>query len=365
MLTLRPLLGPYADKERKRIRLAIWQHAEITIGRSSDASQCGTLSNPRISRRHALLAGGPNEPATVTALGSNPLRLITSNEAIVLTQNQAHALSAGDEIHLVAEPFQIGKGADKWLDDPCAYWVGVSSTAVVLTPLDGRRPVRLELTSAGGASLTLGRTAVGANNHWGVRDPRVSRNHARLEGGPNRPVKLHASSNSMQLLKADGQSTVVRKGGCAVVDPGDQVHLVIEAVNPAKGDSLPWAGNPCAYHVELEFPPVVLLRPIGGHADGREEIELPLTPGAAMEIGRQPVPNDPSITYGLEDPRLSRVHAKLEIDASPSAQTALITARGANAIEILRAIGGEPVVLARAQHASLLVGDTVRLIQVR
>ena len=163
------------------------------------------------------IAGGPSRPATVAALGKSPIALIRAadGERVILTQDEEATLAAGDEIHLVVEAAVKASGMSRaWRGNPCAFRVGLSSTALLLTPLDGRQVVGLELAST--AELTLGRVHEAAGSEswrWGVRDPRVSRAHARLVGGPGRPIKVHALGNPMRVVTPGGQGTIIRKGG--------------------------------------------------------------------------------------------------------------------------------------------------------
>eukprot|EP00966_Prymnesium_polylepis_P270945 6259622-Prymnesium_polylepis.1 len=245
-LILRPIPGQYADPERTRIVKTLDSAFELTLGRSMDQLY-GALNDPRISRRHVRLTGGPHEPPIATALSKNPIALIKvgSGERITLRNGEASTLSSGDELHLVVGEIVRAIGVSRaWLGNPCAYRVGLSSTALSLTPLDGRQVIRLCLDSA--ASLTFGRTPstgdLGVDSWpWGIRDPRVSRTHARLNGGPNRPLTVHALTKSLQLVSQNGVSTV-KKGGTAIIRPGDQLHLVMDE---AREESLPWLGNPC------------------------------------------------------------------------------------------------------------------------
>ena len=288
-LILRPLSGAYVDAERKRVLQRLDSDFDLELGRAGSPSTAGwgILSDPRVSRKHVRLRGGPTVAPYVTALGTNPCALIKANggERLILKQGECAALSSGDELHLVVEEVQRAKGASlPWLGSKSAYFVGLSSTALALTPTDGRQQVVISGKGAIGRAHAEGGLA--DSWVWGIRDPRVSRNHARFEEGIGETYTVYALSAPMQIVAADGRGTVVRKGGAALLHAGDCLHLL--HLIPASGASLPFAGNSCAWRVELFVKPRLLLRPIGSTngevVECRNDVEL-RGAGASITIG--------------------------------------------------------------------------------
>ena len=349
-LILRPLPGTFVDPVRKRVVQRLDTNFELELGRT----QYG-ITDMRISRVHIRLTGGPDIAPTVTAVGQKACALISANsgERKILRRGEHAVLSAGDELHLVGE--EIYREDSTCLGNPCAYFVGLSSTALALTPLDGRKRIEIE------EEATIGRFALRSADGlkdsylWGIRDPRVSRHHARIvKQGTGETYTVQALASPLHIVAADGSRSIVRKGGAALLPPGAQLNLVHDKKHAAEGKSLPWAGNSCAWRVELRVKPFLLLRPIGaksGETQPRKDVEL-RGAGATLKLGRN--------VDGVADPRISSEHVSLSIDAA--GEQAFVSALGLNPMELLSTGSDAPVVLRKPDSAQLNDGDKLRLL---
>jgi len=124
--------------------------------------------------------------------------------------------------------------------------------------VDKRTAVRIALPADEDASRTFGRTRhqeAGTAADVGIGDVRVSREHVRVSrrigGAPTMTVLAHTNPVQYCETRAGGGRRLLTKGQvCELVD-GDEVRLVVEEHVRAEGSSERFAGNPCAYRVEL------------------------------------------------------------------------------------------------------------------
>ena len=185
---------------------------------------------------------------------------------VPLSQQQQNAVVAADDDEASA-------AAD---DDTSAEAVlaRVSAERLRLRPLvnDGREVIHLanavSKSDADDDTASLGHVIIGRQsrekpNPFGVKDPRVSRRHVRVDIaaagssvtimaiGTNPIAKLtqaRASSEGAPALPY--QRDVLTHGEKAVLRVGDMVQLVVEERVPASGPSIDYASNPCVYVLE-------------------------------------------------------------------------------------------------------------------
>ena len=78
--------------------------------------------------------------------------------------------------------------------------------------------------------ISLGRHSREHPNHWGIKDPRVSRRHVHLRVTPPGSACVKAmGANPVQVIHGGGASTTTLKKSqeCALSE-GDQINLVVE-----------------------------------------------------------------------------------------------------------------------------------------
>ena len=230
----------------------------LKLGRCTrEAPNPWGVHDPRISREHVCLASTPGPAVTAVALGRHPVAVVREGgERLLLSRGELAELRRGDELHLVDEASTPASGASQaWAGQPCAYRIGVSDSALHLHPTDGRQPVRLTLDSGSDVKLEplkLGRCTREAPNPWGVHDPRVSREHVGLTLAPGLVFTVSAlGRHPVAVVREGGERLLLSRGELAELRRGDELHLVDEASTPASGASQAWAGQPCAYRVEL------------------------------------------------------------------------------------------------------------------
>lgn len=195
-------------------------------------------------------------------------------------------------------------------------------------------------------------------NLYGVRDPRVSREHIRFIWRDSVPLAVAVRRT---LYSVHGRALRLERGASVVLEAGAYLHLVDEAQTPASGRSSSYHGNSCAYLIEAVEP--LLLRPLPPDPfcrDGRQPITHVLDTQTEIEVGRSTseAPN----AWGLTNPRVHRRH--MAVTGGPGMATC-VAALGAQPLQVLRHADGTRVQLAMGQATTIAPGDQIHLLATR
>ena len=108
--------------------------AELQLGRScAQATNSWGITDPRISREHALITGGAHEPLKVFATGTNPCVLVRQGAQRIL-------LRRGSSAALVTVPLsriRTHNAQSKPLASPLAKWVRLTTNLSISKVLAG------------------------------------------------------------------------------------------------------------------------------------------------------------------------------------------------------------------------------------
>ena len=130
-LVLTPLTPGGRGDGRHEVRLALHVIGQIALGRHSrEHPNPWGVRDPRVSRTHVHLRAGPPEAPTVTAMGANPVLVISAKtgQHTTLKKGQSAPLDDGDQVHLVVEETIAPSGrSSEWGGNPCAYRVDIVS----------------------------------------------------------------------------------------------------------------------------------------------------------------------------------------------------------------------------------------------
>ena len=189
---------------------------------------------------------------------------------------------------------------------------------------------RIRLKKVGDA-LLLGRLSEappGKDFQSGIQNMLVHRKHVRIEGEP--PVLTALGAQPCIVINSAGRVKLTQGQSC-VLRELDEIHLI--DVGLAQKFNLTefgtgYTGDACAYRVDCAAP--FLLQPIApdGRAYRRPRLQLGTT--TQLRLGRTAGP------WGVTDPRVSRLHAR--ICAGPGPPT--VTAEGAHPCVLIKALNG-------------------------
>ena len=192
---------------------------------------------------------------------------------------------------------------------------------------DTRRPIHLKLA---GDALLLGRASEaprGQQFESGIQSTLVHRKHVLIQGTP--PVITVLGLQPCVVINSAGRLKLTR-GQSYVLSELDEIHLIdvgLAQVFSLTQFGTDYTGDACAYRVDRAAP--LLLQPIA--PDGRTHRRgLQLGTTAQLRLGRTGGP------WGLTDPRVSRLHARIR--AGPGPPT--VTAEGAHPCILVKALTG-------------------------
>ena len=195
---------------------------------------------------------------------------------------------------------------------------------------DGRCQVHLNI----GEALILGRRSeapLGQQLESGIQNMLVHRKHVHIEGAPPRLTALGA--HPCVVINSTGCLRLTRGQSCTL-SALDEIHLVdvdlAQRGNLASG-ATGYTGGACAYRVDCAAP--LLLNPIapdGRAYRSRPRLQLDTTTTTQLLLGRTAGP------WGVTDPRVSRLHARICAGPGPPS----VTAVGMHPCVLIKALTG-------------------------